>query len=478
VQDSRSPLFIVTPFSDSLDEIAEVAFRASPVDIDNFGLEVSKKIDNPAPDAKSEKKDIQKFAGRVALSLKNARNPLIISGVTCGDEATVNAALNITTALLSAGTKVMLSMILPECNSLGLSLLGGKSLEDVLSLVKKKEIDTLVVLENDLYRRANEDSVNELLKRSRQIIVLDHLANRTTLNGDIVLPAATFAESEGTLVNSEGRAQRYYKAIDPETPVGESWRWIAKFIQVRDGNPISWNCLDDIVESLANELPVFSKLKNHMPDADFRMLNARIPRQTIRYSGRTAISADVSVSEPGLSQDPDSPLVFSMEGQQEYPPSSLVPFYWTPGWNSVQALYNYLDDDGSLKGGDPGIRLIESPGTGKRVYFEQVAHNQKISKDEWMIVPVYRIFGSDELSSAGPSMAQRIEEPFVLMNEKDADKISLREGDSVQLELLKISLTLKVKIENSLHQGMAGLSVNLPGMPFIDIPGSGKFHKP
>ena len=94
---------------------------------------------------------------------------------------------------------------------------------------------------------------------------------------------------------------------------------------------ISWNCLDDIVESLANELPVFSKLKKYMPDADFRMLNAKIPRQTIRYSGRTAMNANVAVSEPKLSQDHDSPLAFSMEGQQEYPPSSLVPFYWTPG---------------------------------------------------------------------------------------------------------------------------------------------------
>ena len=47
----------------------------------------------------------------------------------------------------------------------------------------------------------------------------------------------------------------------------------------------------------------------------------------------------------------------------------------------------------------------------------------------------------------------------------------------IQLEISKIKLKVKVKIENSLRQGMAGLSVNLPGMPFIDLPGSGKFHK-
>ncbi len=142
-------------------------------------------------------------------------------------------------------------------------------------------------------------------------------------------------------------------------------------MKFRDMDPEkSWKGLDDIVESMSDELPVFSGLKNYMPGADFRMLNAKIPRQTIRYSGRTAMNANIAVSEPKLPQDHDSPLAFSMEGQQENPPSSLVPFYWTPGWNSVQAMYNYLDEpDASLKGGDPGIRLIEPPGTNKKCLF-------------------------------------------------------------------------------------------------------------
>jgi len=42
-------------------------------------------------------------------------------------------------------------MIVPECNSMGLSLLPGKAFEDILELTENKEIETLVVLENDLY---------------------------------------------------------------------------------------------------------------------------------------------------------------------------------------------------------------------------------------------------------------------------------------------------------------------------------------
>ena len=478
-QNSKSPLFIATPFGDSLDEIAEDTFRASYGDIAILGFSVALNLDKKAPELKTDKKDIEKLAGKIAFSLKNAKNPLIISGISCGDEAVVYAALNIATALKTAGSNVSISMVLPECNSLGLSLLPGKSFEDVILMYDRKEIDTLVVLENDLFRRANEDSVNNLFKKSKQIIVLDHLSNKTAQVADVLLPAATFAESEGTFVNNEGRAQRFYKAIDSKNQLKESWRWIGDFIKIRFGyKEVLWNRLDDIVESMANELPVFSKLKKYKPDADFRMLNTKIPRQTMRFSGRTAMNANIEVSEPKLSQDPDSPLAFSMEGQQEMPPSSLVPFYWMPGWNSVQAMYNYVDEPGgSMKGGDPGIRLFESVKGILSNYFGHESQNKAAEKDEWHIIPVYQIFGGEELSSVSSSVLQKTHEPFVLINQKDADIISINDGEFVQLEIVKINLRVKVKIDCNIIQGLAGLSVNLPGMPFVDVPGNGKFHK-
>jgi NADH-quinone oxidoreductase subunit G len=478
-QDGGSPLFVATPFSDSLDEIAVQKFRASSVKIAELGFAITLELDGKAPRTKSENENIEKLAGKIASSLKNAKNPLIISGISCGDEAVVYAALNIATALKTAGSNVSISMVLPECNSLGLSLLPGKSFEDGILMDDKKEIDTLVVLENDLFRRANEDSVNNLFKKSKQIIVLDHLSNKTVQVADVLLPAATFAESEGTFVNNEGRAQRFYKAIDSKNQLKESWRWIGDFIKIRFGyKEVLWNRLDDIVESMANELPVFSKLKKYKPDADFRMLNTKIPRQTMRFSGRTAMNANIEVSEPKLSQDPDSPLAFSMEGQQEMPPSSLVPFYWMPGWNSVQAMYNYVDEPGgSMKGGDPGIRLFESVKGIMSNYFSQESQNKAAEKDEWHIIPVYQIFGSEELSSVSSSVLQKTHEPFVLINQKDADIISINDGEFIQLEIVKINLRVKVKIDTNIIQGLAGLSVNLPGMPFVDVPGNGKFHK-
>jgi NADH-quinone oxidoreductase subunit G len=478
-QDSKSPVFIVTPFKDGLDEIADTSFRASYVDIGNLGFAIASLLNDNAPVPKKLSKDYQAIAGKIAGSLKNAKNPLIISGLTSFDEEVLHAGMNIVTALMSLDINVMFSAILPECNSMGLAFIPGKTFEEAVSLAAREEIDTLIILENDLYRRATKKSVDQLFEKCRQIIVLDHIVNQSSLHADILLPAATFAESTGTLVNNEGRAQRYYKAIVNKDPVKESWRWISELIKIRNENhSVLWNRFDDISTSLVNDLPLFSKMTEYMPDADFRMLNAKMPRQTMRYSGRTAMNVNLAVSEPGVSKDPDSPLAFSMEGRQESPPSSLVPFYWTPGWNSVQAMYSYLDEpNGSMKGGDPGIRLIEQLEKRSNSFFEISSQTHELQKDELLIIPVYQIFGGEELSSLSPAIAQRIQRPFLFLNQEDAERLSIKDDEQVQLEVLESNFKIKVKIEKNLMQGTAGLPVNLPGMQFFDLPGHGKLRK-
>lgn len=478
-QDSKSPVYIFTPFNDHLDDIAEISFRGSYSDISNLGSAIASSLNEKAPHIKSKIKDRQELAEKIALSLKKAKNPLIISGVSSGNEVLLHSVLNIATALLSSDSKLMLSMVLPECNSMGLALIPGKSLDNAFSIADEEEIDTLIILENDLFRRADKESVNNLIKRSRQIIVLDHLQNRTTQLADLLLPSATFAESEGTFVNNEGRAQRFYKALADKDQVKASWQWLGEAIKIKNiRKEIPRTGFDEIFKLLANDLPVFSKLKVYEPDADYRMLNTKIPRQTLRFSGRTAIRANLAVSESKIPQDPDSPLSFSMEGQNERPPSSLVPFYWSPGWNSVQAINSYLDEpNGSLKGGDPGIRLIEPASESNNSWSEIHSGTDEIKKDEWMIVPVYQIFGSEELSSKGSAIRQRIKEPFVYLNIQDSELIGVKEKDFIQLEALDLKLKVEVKIDNSIKQGIAGLSVNLPDMKFIDLPCSGKFYK-
>jgi NADH-quinone oxidoreductase subunit G len=130
-----------------------------------------------------------------------------------------------------------------------------------------------------------------------------------------------------------------------------------------------------------------------------------------------------------------------------------------------------------LKGGDPGIKLFDENASGILSYIKHEYHAAELKEGELLVVPKYQIFGSEELSSSSPSVMQKISEPFVIMNQKDADNLSVKAGDLVQLGIKNEKIDLKVTIGNDIRQGMAALSVNLKAMPYIELPGSGKFHK-
>jgi NADH-quinone oxidoreductase subunit G len=419
------------------------------------------------------------LAKKIAGDLLKAKNPLIISGIHSGSLGIIKAAANITWALSTPEKKASLSFIFPECNSLGLGLLDGKSIEDLAALSEKERPDTLIILENDIYRRIDKKLADTLLENFKKIIVLDSLVNKTSQKADILLPVGTFTETEGTFVNNEGRAQRYYRVLPDENSVIESWRQLKELMDI-SGNKLAleWQNFDHVVAAMTDGIPILSKIKGHIPDADFKMLNEKIKRQTIRFSGRTAMNANVAVSEPKPPIDPDSPLAFSMEGSNESPPSSLVPFYWVPGWNSAQSMNFYLDEpNGSMKGGDPGVRLIESVSNSTIQYFEANTAPFSQKSGEWYIVPVYQIYGSEELSSMAPAVQERISQPFILMNSCDVLKIGKNENDLIRLEISQTRIETKIKIDDSLPEGIAGLSVYLPGMSFVDLPQWGKIHQ-
>ena len=238
--------------------------------------------------------------------------------------------------------------------------LEADSLSEALEKIKKGEADTAFILENDLYRHGKASDVNDFLKSCKQVIVLDHTSTPTAQQANLVIPAGTFAESDGILVNNEGRAQRFFQVYEPGNNVQESWRWILN-IGTAMGNEIvsAWENFEDITHAVAKGVEVLKNIDAVSPPSDYRINGQRVPREPHRFSGRTAMLANVNVSEPKPPEDPDSSLSYTMEGFRGLPPSTMIPFFWSPGWNSVQSINKYQQEiGGPLHGGDPGIRLF------------------------------------------------------------------------------------------------------------------------
>ena len=55
---------------------------------------------------------------------------------------------------------------------------------------------------------------------------------------------------------------------------------------------------EELLEKLETTLPQFKGISKVSPPHDFTIHGERIPREPHRYSGRTAIQANLNVSEP------------------------------------------------------------------------------------------------------------------------------------------------------------------------------------
>jgi NADH dehydrogenase/NADH:ubiquinone oxidoreductase 75 kD subunit (chain G) len=252
-----------------------------------------------------------------------------------GNHGIINSAAAIAEALNTPET--MLSFCLPECNSMGLALLTQNDAFSLAGLVNKApKLDALIILENDLYRRGDRAEIDQLLASGTKVITLDMYENSTLDQSDLVLPAASYAESQGTLVSSEGRAQRFYPVHSPAVERMPSWQWILQLAGAVGHKKLSaLEHLDQVITACAQSNKDLKGLIDVAPLNSFRNLGSKIPRQTHRYSGRTAMNSGVSVHEPQQPKDHESPLSFSMEGLNRDQPSSLTPFVWSPGWNSI-----------------------------------------------------------------------------------------------------------------------------------------------
>jgi NADH-quinone oxidoreductase subunit G len=472
IQVGRGPLYIATPDATKLDDETPHSYRAAPPDIARFGFAVAHALDPEAPGPPDLPADVQQLAEQCAAELLASEAPAVVSGFTCGHRDVIRAAANVAWALERRGKPADLLYTVPECNSMGVGLLGGLSLNLALQAVRQGDADTVVILENDLTRQMDVDLAHELLERAKHVIVLDHLPTPTTDRADLVFPAATFAESTGTLVNNEGRGQRFLQVFVPEGQVRGSWQWLGDLMVILGKRGCeTWCSLEAVMRMMAETVPALAPVPEITPRPDFRLTGQKIARQPHRYSGRTAVTAHLSVHEPRPPADLDTPLAYSMEGHQGVAPPALNPRYWAPGWNSNQAVNRYQTEiGGPLRGEAAGRRLIEPDREAEVSYFTEIPAAFTPREDALLIMPDYLIFGSEPLSMASAGIAARAPEPYLGVSPADMERLGVAEGEIVALLVTGTCYHLPVMKRPPLPRGVAMLPAGLGDMSALSLP--------
>jgi len=127
----------------------------------------------------------------------------------------------------------------------------GMTISEIFNGVLKGKIKALYVIgENPAGTFSQKSEFYEALQKLDLLVCQDLFPTATCELADIVLPASSFAEKDGTFTNMEGRAQKIKAAINP---IGESrpdWQ-IFSALSEKMGYPMDYDNADAILKEIA-----------------------------------------------------------------------------------------------------------------------------------------------------------------------------------------------------------------------------------
>lgn len=464
---ARYPVYVMSHGATRLGDIASDRIQGADDQLAQAGNALARVLGAEAPAAEVDAA-VQTQLTHWAETLRAAKRPLIV----CNSHsvAVLAAATELACSLQGDARDVQLALLPDEANSMGTARLGGEPIEQVLAELQAG--DVLWVAENDLSRRVPAALLQEKLE-GVHLVLADHLHSSLSQQAEVLLPAATSYEADGSFVNYEGRAQRFFQTydpayMDPDCSIREGWRWVQQLVLAHGDAEAGWaQSFDDLLAVLAAEQPQLAGVVAAAPGAQFRQGGQKIARAPHRSSGRTAMRANLSVHEPQQPSDTDSALNYSMEGfAGPEQPTPLLAYAWSPGWNSVQSFNKFQDEvGGALRQGDPGILLpldesAQLPGS-------QPANAVAPEAGALQLLALPHIFSSDELAARAQAVHKRMPAARLWLHPDDASACGLEAGDSASFSLNDAQRTLEVGISKQLPRGHAGIVQGLPGYEYL-----------
>ena len=132
----------------------------------------------------------------------------------------------------------------------------GQTSTQMIDHVTDGKIKGLYMLgEDPAQTDPDSNRVRVSLKALDFLVVQEIFLTETTEYADVILPAASFAECDGTFTNGERRIQRVSKAI-PAICGLENWQTICRIAQ-KMGYPMSYNHPSEIMDEIAALAPMF-----------------------------------------------------------------------------------------------------------------------------------------------------------------------------------------------------------------------------
>lgn len=104
----------------------------------------------------------------------------------------------------------------------------------------------------------DQNQVRRSLKNLDLLVVAELTLTETAKLADVVLPAASFAEKDGTFTNCERRVQRIRQAIKPPGEAMGDWQWLALIAKQLGSDALNWPDSETVFDEMAALTPDYS----------------------------------------------------------------------------------------------------------------------------------------------------------------------------------------------------------------------------
>lgn len=137
------------------------------------------------------------------------------------------------------------------------------AIDDLIDLILDDEVNKLIIFENELFDIIHE-SQHHILTAALQglefLMVVDTRLTETMKFADLILPAATPYERDGTFTNDNMRVQRISKAIDPPGTCRPQWQIINELIELIGNTKCSFDDPGGIFNTITKNIPAYSAM--------------------------------------------------------------------------------------------------------------------------------------------------------------------------------------------------------------------------
>ena len=133
----------------------------------------------------------------------------------------------------------------------------GLTAVEMMAAAKEGRIRGLLIVgENPMMSYPDQNSVKQALVSLEFLVVCDIFPTETTELADVVLPAASFAEKDGTFTSTERRIQLVRRALPPCGESRPEWEVVSDLLS-RFGVPADYRSPADVMEEIARVTPIY-----------------------------------------------------------------------------------------------------------------------------------------------------------------------------------------------------------------------------